>query len=370
VKLPTYQQLTKAQEQVVNLPIGESCLVTGPPGTGKTVVALHRTHLASKSDAKHTHMLMLNNILMQYTSLAAKSLKIDTQVTTFHQFMYYKLPKSTGFKTPALGPYEFDWDTILKRLGDVRKDHDLHFIIDEAQDLRKEFFLLATRLAAKLTIMADENQCMALNSRILDIQNWAAIPKNRTFNLTVNYRNSRPIAEFASQFYVGLATGIPEFPSRTGPQPRVERHDTTDTIAKSIERYYKNNDDQTIGVICMNKKTQNALVHRLEKVLPKDKLQTYARMDGKAAPKIDFSKAGVYIVNLASCKGLEFDAVYLPDIENLTLEDDDTRVKMKLYVACSRAVHRLTIAFQGEAPEALSLFNRNQGEWAIDQNAI
>ena len=262
--------------------------------------------------------------------------------------------------------YDFDWSAVLgTSLGKAKKCADLHLIIDEAQDLDKYFFLLASRLAAKMTVMADENQCMELSTTIEEIRQYASIPRDRVFLLTKNYRNSRPIAEFAAQFYVGLPTGIPELPTRTGPKAHVERHKSLEETVERIQRYFRNNDDQTIGVICSHKATQREIYKQLQTKLPALNVQNYSRSTSKA-PKVDFSLPGVYLLHIRSCKGLEFDSVYMPEIQRLELGDDQTKIKMKLYVACSRAVDRLTISFTGSPPPILKIFNRDIGEWLID----
>lgn len=41
-KLPKYSDLTDEQRVIVNLPLDKNHLVTGAPGTGKSVIAIYR----------------------------------------------------------------------------------------------------------------------------------------------------------------------------------------------------------------------------------------------------------------------------------------------------------------------------------------
>jgi Cdc6-like AAA superfamily ATPase len=66
MKLPSYQDLSKEQDRINNLPLEGSYLVTGPPGTGKTVMALYRAQMLSKRNAK-AQLLMYSRLLSQYT---------------------------------------------------------------------------------------------------------------------------------------------------------------------------------------------------------------------------------------------------------------------------------------------------------------
>ena len=75
-------------------------------------------------------------------------------------------------------------------------------------------------ISESLTVFADENQRITgQQSTIAEIR--AATGIHDTLKLTRNYRNTRPIAEFAASFYTGLPSGIPELPpsSARGERP-------------------------------------------------------------------------------------------------------------------------------------------------------
>ena len=44
------------------------------------------------------------------------------------------------------------------------------------------------------------------------------------------------------------------------------------------------------------------------------------------------------VINQQSCKGLEFDAVFIPEIQSVSIDESNLDVfKMNMYVMCSRA---------------------------------
>ena len=67
MKLPTQQQLTAEQKTPISAPMTQSMIVTGPPGSGKTVVAIYRMRQARKVDPDRTvTAITLSRLLAHY----------------------------------------------------------------------------------------------------------------------------------------------------------------------------------------------------------------------------------------------------------------------------------------------------------------
>jgi hypothetical protein len=79
MRLPSYEDLSKEQDRINNLPLDGSFLVTGPPGTGKTVMALYRASVL-QSKKRHVSLLMHSRLLTKYTTSATEELLIDGSV--------------------------------------------------------------------------------------------------------------------------------------------------------------------------------------------------------------------------------------------------------------------------------------------------
>jgi DNA helicase IV len=203
-----------------------------------------------------------------------------------------------------------------------------------------------------ITVMADENQRLKAfqNSTIADIRSSLGLhaDEKTVFNLRKNYRNTREIAAFASRFYVGLPTGIPEPPTDTGPKPVLsmsakESHGgaLNDFVVK-IARYMLAHPTEEIGVICMSDADRKSMFNRLKARLANDdiEVQTYAsKDDDHPADALEFDVPGrLTVLNYHSAKGLEFDAAFIVDPGKLSSGgSSDLNVKMTLYVMCSRA---------------------------------
>ncbi len=70
-------------------------------------------------------------------------------------------------------------------------------------------------------------------------------------------------------------------------------------------------------------------------------------------PESTHFAGGISIASVRMAKGLEFDEVLIPHADSLTYQSDyDRRL---LYIACTRAMHKLTLFYSGEASRFLTL---------------
>jgi superfamily I DNA/RNA helicase len=154
----------------------------------------------------------------------------------------------------------------------------------------------------------------------------------------------------AAEYYVGLESGIAEIPTRSGPPIVFENHKIDRTTAFMINRYHQQNPKAEIGVLLPTKRQVKRFVNVLKNML-KDptQLHWYYRDSDKPVGEPKFDMPGINVLTHASSKGLEFDAVFLPELQALPHSDPtEASVRMKLYVLFSRARDRLFISYTGE----------------------
>jgi DNA helicase IV len=361
LKLPAYQALSKEQDKINNLPLNESFLVTGPPGTGKTVMALYRTKMLEKEKTK-VSLLMHSRLLSQYTSDAVGSLGLNGAVQTFHSWFNTFYQTEYRCKIPSFGRYEYDWTAILKQLGQNPPKHTSleYLIVDEGQDIHKNFYPIARHLSRCITVFADENQRLTeTNSTIPDIKGFGNF--RSTHELRKNYRNTREIADLAAHFYTGLRTGIPDPPDRRGEKPIMTHHKQLHDTAEFIARYERNNPKQQIGVFVPYARTRDSLFNRLAvDGRTKNAPQKYVGGQGKDAVVVDFKRPGITVLCYPSAKGLEFDTVFLPELQDVKDDIHSAEFKMKFYVLISRARESLYLSYSGdEEPKILEAFPKS-----------
>ena len=366
--LPTFEDLSPEQDAIYRLPLDRPSIVTGPPGSGKTVLALYRSQRLRGADMDH-RVITHSKVLRMYIEAAAKELEVDAFVSTFHSFIHWWWTTRDGVtgKPPQLKPYEFDWESILDTLGEVPDAGDLsHLIVDEAQDLPNKFFLVWRWIASAYTVFADENQRMTeQNSTIEQIMSRLGIDADAMHSLTTNYRNTAQIHDLAVAIDPELGSEAPGRPERSGSLPRMVRFDDEDSEADHIARLAAVPSNRTVGVfVPPDKRVSRRILRQLSSRLKGKGRSVQAYMSGvQGHSSLDWSLPGVYILMYPSTKGLQFDHVCIPRLETAdrsSVDEDVTR--MSFYVMATRARSGLTVSWNGpkggSPPSVSSLFDR------------
>jgi DNA helicase IV len=350
MRFPSFQDLSEEQRKVYDLPLSRDYLVTGPPGTGKTVIALHRASMLAAS-GKQPSVLALSRLLTRYADGAAASIDLTACLRTYNSWLGSFYRSCTGKSLPEKGgKYDYDWDQILVEMLDKGINqsaaHKPVLVVDEGQDLPPGFYQTMDYFKQSITVFADENQRITLQqSTFNDIRQALQLEAEQEYCLTYNYRNTKEIAQVAACFYSGLQSGIPAFPDRTGDKPRAKQVKKEQEFIDFLIRFEHNFSDLTIGVFTSNLTAQQRIQGLLTGHTVKP-VEAYA-YNVPAIPDLD--RAGIKLIQMNSAKGLEFDAVFIPNIHwvsHAELEKPDTA--MKYYVLLSRARTYLYLFFEGK----------------------
>jgi DNA helicase IV len=281
-----------------------------------------------------------------------------------------------SYEPPKIDDFQYDWQRMYQKLAiHVSEKKPVqnpgHLIIDEAQDFPPAMFLFLRFVimqveSAGITIMADENQRLNEdhNSTISQINKALAIRDERQYLLTENFRNTQEVAKLAAYFYVGLPTGKPKAPTRKGGKPVLVATRSMDDQVQYIVDAVTNRAFGEVGVFAqtdsMRHKLYNKLQHRLR---GKYRVQTYSSKekykDEHPVDDLVFDKKGTLtVINRQSCKGLEFDAVFIPEIQAIPIDGSNLDTfKMNMYVMCSRARQALYLLYAsstGQEPDIVS----------------
>ncbi|WP_076543058.1 DUF5710 domain-containing protein [Shewanella sp. UCD-KL21] len=258
---------------------------------------------------------------------------------------------------PEISKWHYDWETMLDQYVELTDENIVdwgHLIIDEAQDFSPDMFKFlrsAGRMMDKggITILADENQRLheGQNSSLDEIRRNLRVKEDREFKLTKNFRNTQPIALMAKHFYTGLPTGVPEVPEKTGSKPKLIATYEQTKQADFIKNFLQLRGAQEVAIIVDSDLDRAFYLDKLDKALPNYQVQYYSSSKPQTSELLAFDKQGIItILNRRSCKGLEFDTVFIPDLQNFSFSDTElTTFNMNMYVMCSRARSELVLMY-------------------------
>ena len=137
MRLPTYDELAKEDEQlnVLEHPLDESLFVVGPPGSGKTVLAVQRAGMVAKGleTALYEPILLIsyNRMLRRLLNLLGGG---SLRAQTAQSFVWQDYLSRTGKKPPTIphDPYAFDWPALMEEVGKNQRENLLpHIVIAE-----------------------------------------------------------------------------------------------------------------------------------------------------------------------------------------------------------------------------------------------
>ncbi|MEV0606596.1 3'-5' exonuclease [Polymorphospora rubra] len=354
--LPAFHDLSEDQDEVLTLPVDASALVVGAPGTGKTIMALHRARMLHGQEHP-TLLLMYNRLLSAYTRDAVETLGLDSLVLTYNQWLDQWWRRYYRSSPPTTGPWQIDWMECKRILitEPPTAYEKQHVIIDEGQDLPADFYLILRLISRSIVVFADDNQRITDNqSTSREIRARTGI--KRTLRLTRNRRNSRAIAGFAADFHVGAAADRAELPSLSPadqPPALLSFPDVDREVAHLVD-YERENPQETIGVL-LPRIDDVRRFYSLLSGFTRNPVQLHLNRT-RLRPqdiRVDLATPGIKVLTWAGCKGVEFDSVFLPELQRVVGDPAGDDLRMKLYVACTRARRRLTLMYAGQGEPTL-----------------
>ena len=355
MKLPTWGELIGEQLKVMEHPLNQPLFVAGPPGSGKTVLAVRRAILAEGMDASVV-LVTYNRMLRRLASLLSEG---SARSSTMHSFAFSDYWERTG-NPPAyagLSSYDYDWENMLCTLagGLECKPRWNHAIVDEGQDLPQNFFrYLHEHAATVLTVFADEDQALGdRRTTLTEIAVGGNLPN--PILLRANHRNRPEIAALAEHFHSGILPAATRRRPPIGQRPRLIKKDSIGDAAEFIATWFQNRGG-TVGVVVNANDTGRKLCNDLRGRLPTGRVDFYDSQE-RNENSISLLDDGITIVNKESAKGQEFDTVFILELEEFIPCRNDA-MKRAMYMMCARARDYLflvpgRIGLSVEAEEAL-----------------
>lgn len=230
----------------------------------------------------------------------------------------------------------------LKIYGTNKYKNIKQVVIDEAQDyypLQYEIFNFLFS-NAKFTILGDMKQTLAKKEDISfyeQIQKILNKKKSSLIMLDKSFRCTNEILNFSLKF-IEQSSQIKSF-NRNGDSPKVYIADNSEIFIDEIVKEIKLCQEKGFQSICLICKTEKNSTYLFNKI--KHKLDIQLIKNGSVS-----DLQGVFILPVYMSKGLEFDTVLICDADSQNYHDEDD--KNLLYVACTRALHKLSLFCENE----------------------
>ncbi|MGG4103456.1 UvrD-helicase domain-containing protein [Paenibacillus lautus] len=271
-----------------------------------------------------------------------KMFKFQNALSMYKEFFSYRnIPDMFVMKGRKMIEYADVFPLLYLKMyleGSTSYDMVKHLLVDEMQDYTPiQYAVLSRWFSCKKTILGDSNQSVNVytSASLHDIK--GVFPHADTIELLKSYRSTLEIMGLAKRIHPG-STMIPV--ERHGEEPQVIRcRDAQQELEfiQDLSCHFLDSGMQTMGILC---KTSSQARQVYESI---------RELEG-SVNLLDFSsdrfQDGITITFAHMAKGLEFDQVIVPfaDAENYRSEMD----RSLLYIACTRAMHKLSLTYSGE----------------------
>jgi len=219
-----------------------------------------------------------------------------------------------------------------------------HVIVDEMQDYTAVQYAVLKRLfPCNKTILGDANQNVNPYSSTTADDIQGVFADSQAVTLTRSYRSTLEITRFTQKVSPRADVDPVE---RYGEEPDIlhftKSSDENRAILNMVKEF-KQSEYTTLGILCKTQKQAKTL----HKYLGKN-----GELIHLLTPESSALSSGVLISSAHLAKGLEFDRVIVPHVSKMNYETNVDR--SMLYIACTRAMHLLTLTCTGEFSEIVS----------------
>jgi superfamily I DNA/RNA helicase len=340
----------------VRAPISSSRIIIGGPGSGKSLVLVHRAHFAVKNAKLPVHKVTLltytNRLKAELvdglSKLGLEQLSVSTFDALCKDLHKQFLPgKSVPSQNSTRGVLEVR-KNVLKALEDNPIQPLFEFcLVDESQDLDETSLLILKRVSKSSTLAMDVRQQLygtGMNPKLAAKTLGLGVKQQTLLNA---YRCTPNIVKLASIF-LNSEEEIAEFQSANLLSP-----DDVETPKVTIfESDQQKMDSLRDAIVERGQLGQSTLILGSSKSWVKSVVDDLGKAGVNVVSAAHLSAAGNLpeVVTYHSAKGLTVDSVFLPDLDSLIGDKFyEAPVANLLFVAVTRATHYVWIGLKKDS---------------------
>ncbi|GAB3796205.1 RNA polymerase recycling motor HelD [Virgibacillus kimchii] len=230
-------------------------------------------------------------------------------------------------------------------------------VIDEAQDYSAFQFAYIKEIFpyTRMTLLGDVNQGIyAYATKENPLIPSDVVDHQERITLAKSYRSTKQIVEFTKNFAPGEEP-IDPF-DREGEKPRLTQIGRAQLAEVLLEKAgaLREQGYESIAIICKTKQESNRVYEWLKEKTAVKKVDEET---------FEFEK-GLLILPVYLAKGIEFDAVIIPDASVQSYDKETDRTLF--YTACTRAMHALEMLTAGEPCRFIKEASEDQWDGGTD----
>lgn len=320
-------ELDDVQIRVLTATLDKSCIVQGCAGSGKSVLALIKAKRIQKERGNNYKVIVFTKALCSYMNSGREALGLK------NDFSYY-----------------WEWENKEKCASAD------YIIVDEIQDFTESKIKIFINSAKKnFFFFGDTAQSIydgLDNERRVPVdQIMSFVPNVKAFKLRYNYRLPIPVAKVACQIGVDTQYVDGIYKSSEKELPRIIQYEKQDQQIDAIHRIIKNRNLSDVAILLpLNKDVKSVYEKLKEKGL---NYEARYKASGCSSDNLNFNSTNPKILTYHSAKGLQFETVFIPFLENA-----DMSKRKALYVAMTRTYRDLYMMYSGNLPQLFSELDR------------
>lgn len=305
-------ELDDYQVKIINKRTDNSFIVKGCAGSGKSILALWKAKQIQNEGKGTYQFIVFTKALMQYMSDGVRQVGINSNNVDYH----------------------WSWEN---RKGSPSADY---IIVDEAQDFSKEDILKFSSKARKaLLLYGDSAQQLykfLQDKKTVSMEEIAVITGYQTEQLVFNHRLPKKVARLA-QYISSIDDDLEGRCKNEGVEKaKILRYSSFSSQIDAIAEIIKNRNLVDVGILFRHNDDVEKAYNHFKKI--------GVNVEAKFGRTIDlnFNSDNPKLITYHSSKGLQFEAVFLP--ECICSDNED---RNPLYVALTRTYQSLYVMHSG-----------------------